>query len=139
MNPRSFLFHTVAAAVLLATSLTAQAGGYGHYGHSYGHGYGHSRAHIRYSGHGDIALGVFAGLLFGYAVLSHRDHYAHRHNRDYVGHAHQRRTTYQVQRVEDVCVKEDRYLTSVIIDGRAVEAWGIACLTPKGIWRRKRS
>jgi hypothetical protein len=128
MNPRSFLFHTVAAAVLLATSLTAQAGGYGH-----------SRTHFRYSGHGDIALGVFAGLLFGYTVLSHRGHYAHRHNRDYVGHTHQRRTTYQVQRVEDVCVKEDRYLTSVIIDGRAVEAWGIACLTPKGIWRRKRS
>ena len=152
MKLRSFLIHTIAATVLLAAGLPAQAGG-GHYGHGYGHGYGygyghgyghrygHGGAHVSYHGHGDVAVGVLAGLLFGYAVLSHRDHYAHDHHAHSYkrARAYKSSTSYRAERVEDVCVKEDRYLTSVIIDGQAVKAWGVACLTPEGIWRRKRS
>ena len=148
-----FLSSAATALALLVIAVPSAAGGYGHHGYygHYGYGghyrhhrYGHSGVHIGYHAHGggDVAVGVLAGVLLGYAILNHRrNHYA-----DYRPYRYQPRyrTTKQqpvkmatVRVVEDQCVQEDDYLTTVIIDGQAVEAWGVACQQPDGSWRRK--
>ena len=125
MRIRSGLVMVALPVMLLGVAQSTLAGGYEiHYGyHSYG---------------GEIVAGVLLGLLLGHGRASHH----HRHQqrvaqRVYHEPGPQRRRALVESHAEPQCVVEDDYLTTIVIDGRAVEGWGIACLKSDGTWRRE--
>lgn len=123
----------ILATVLLTTSGTAAyAYGYGyHHGYSdhYGHGY-HNGVSVH--GHGEVALGLLAGVLISYALLNHHDYRTHP--------PRQHRTTpiYRPPpQAAASCAQQREYHTTIVIDGEELPAWGIACRQPDGSWQRK--
>ena len=128
------LFLLVVAS--LATWSTVHASGYGyHHGYSdhYNHGY-HNHVHLGFHGHadGEIALGLLAGVLLGYALLNHHGHRARPDARPVTGQIYR-----PVPAADSSCLQEREYHTTIIIDGEAVPAWGIACLQTDGSWQRR--
>ncbi len=148
------------AAVLFVGGLApATAGGYGGYGHRghahhgghYGGYYGGSYHHYDDDDDAAVALGV--GILFG-ALLGHAfSQPSERHDYDAPAHYHRppARVPYAMEpRVvvsretasliapypEGSCLQAREYQTQVQIQGRAVGAYGIACLQADGSWRR---
>lgn len=144
------------AVVLSATVATgtAFAGGYygGHYRGYYG---GHKHhGHHKYDS-GDVGLALGFGLLFG-TVLGHAMSQP-RHDYSYAPRHYPppRRQGYYYEQYEQPgvvyrevvpyyraavprnrCLQEREYQTTVVIDGKEVEAYGTACLQADGSWRR---
>lgn len=147
------------AVVLLTFVAThvAVAGGYygGHY-RGYHGGYKH-HGHHKYDS-GDVGLALGLGLLFG-TVLGHamsqprhgyyyapRRYPPHRYHRRYYNEEYEQprvvyrevvpsyRAAMPASRLR--CLQEREYQTTVVIDGKEVEAYGTACLQPDGSWRR---
>ncbi len=118
----------ILGTVLLAISWNVHASGYGFY-----HGYGHHGAHFGFRGHadGELALGLLAGALIGYAIANHHG---------YLRHPPTRRGATQVSspppKVDSSCLQEREYHTKMVIDGEQIPAWGIACLQTDGSWTR---
>ncbi len=146
----------VLLAVVLSTFVTtniAAAGGYygGHY-RGYHGGY-NQHGHHQYDS-GDVGLALGFGLLFG-TVLGHAmsqpryDYYdaprrypPHRYHRHYYEYDQPRVVyrevvpSYRTTAPSSGCLQEREYQTTVVIDGKEVEAYGTACLQPDGSWRR---
>lgn len=144
------------AKVLLAVMFSTFVGtniafGGGYYGGHYG-GYKH-HGHHKYDS-GDVGLALGFGLLFG-TVLGHamsqpRDDYYYaprrypppRYQRHYYEYEQPRVVyrevvpSYRTTAPSSRCLQEREYQTTVVIDGKAVDAYGTACLQPDGSWRR---
>ncbi len=144
----------VAIASVFLVAGAAVAGGYGH---SRGHfAYKHYPSHRHHRHHnGDVGLALGLGVLFG-TVLGHALHEPHHPRYRYYPYdppprAYRRyryprryydyrppRVEYRVYRRSEAprCLQEREYQTTVIIDGREIEAYGTACLQADGSWRR---
>ena len=128
--------------LIVATGLVpsldgAQAYGY-HHNHGYHgangyHGYGHHGSHLGFHGYadGELALGLLAGALLTYAITSHHGDRNHQPPRPSAA-----RVSPPPAKVDSSCLQEREYHTIIVIDGKEVPAWGVACLQADGSWRR---
>ncbi len=144
---------TLATAVWLAASgvaAPAVAGGYNYHG-DHGHRYDGRGGYHRYHGHhnGDAAAALGVGLVFGVLLGSAiHDRYDSRYAEPVYyspppAYRPAPRVVYReapvitvAQRPAGACVQEREYQTRVTVNGRQVEAYGVACLQPDGTWRQ---
>lgn len=101
-----------------------------HYGrHHYGHG-GHGGYY--YDDDDDdekLLIGLVVGGILGYALNESQDNDVDVYDGYYERNAHQPNS-------HSTCLQEREYQTTVIVGGRAVDAYGTACLKPDGSWTR---
>ncbi len=139
----------VLATVLVGSS--ALAGGYEYgYRHYYGHHryYGH---HSYYSG-GDLFIGTMLGLTLGallapppprpvyiYRYREYPPTWDYREEHVYIPPAGNIQRGPYSARADmplkyDSCLQTREYTTTIVIEGRTVEAYGTKCLRPDGGW-----
>ncbi|HEC11649.1 MAG TPA: hypothetical protein ENI80_00085 [Acidiferrobacteraceae bacterium] len=108
---------------LVASGPTMAGGGHGGYG---GHHSGY------YGGHhgGDLAFGLVFGSVLGYAVANSNRTRSHGHASHAVEVAPQTRYSQR-----STCLQAREYQTKVIVGGKAVDAYGTACLQRDGSWQ----
>ncbi len=137
------------AIVLVGSS--ALAGGYGYgYKHYYGHRGHHSRHYNYYSG-GDLFFGTMLGFTLGALLVApppprpvyiYRDYPPTRVYREeyvYIPPArsiHRGSSTAKTGTLlrYDSCLQTREYTTTIVIEGRTVEAYGTKCLRPDRGW-----
>jgi surface antigen len=112
-------------------------GGGSHYRRHHGH---------RHDGDAGVALG--AGLIFGMLLGSAIENSYERRYREPAyygpppGYRPAPRVVYDepsvtiAQRPAGACLQEREYQTKVVVNGRKVDAYGIACLQPDGSWHQ---
>lgn len=153
----SFLSMSLAVAGLGVSMSEAQAGGRGH-----GHGHGHYRHHDHNNGAGvAAAIGLAAIVGIGLMAAHSNAEARRRESTTYVpaderygpaagygdeyGYENDYDAEYGPSAYDEAsyvpysdpnCRQTREYTTTVIIGGRAQEAYGTACLMPDGSWRR---
>ena len=152
------LFIATAVGLAVAGTAPAQAGGSHHGGY---HGWGHHGGYHRSHGHEGAALGtgLVFGVLLGSALASQDRHERpvyHRRPRPayyydpYAGPSYDHgdgavvyrplpprpAPAFIARRPAGPCLQAREYQTHVTINGREVDAYGIACLQPDGSWRQ---
>lgn len=100
-----------------------------HYGHNYGHG-GYGASYYRDDDDDEkLLIGLVVGGILGYALNESQDNDVDVYDGYYERNAHQPNS-------HSTCLQEREYQTTVIVGGRAVDAYGTACLQPDGSWTR---
>jgi len=152
---KTFKRSALAAILCVTTAVTAlpaaAGGAYSYSGHHVRdagrHGGGeYYRHHGRHHGDDGVALGagLIFGLLLGSAIESS---YERRYQEPaYYGPPPGYRPVPQAvyseppitvaERPAGACLQEREYQTKVIVNGRKVDAYGVACLQPDGSWHQ---
>jgi hypothetical protein len=110
---------------------------YGHRNYGYG-GYG-GRYYDDDDDDEKLLIGLVVGGILGYALNASQDNDADDYDSYYDRNAYQPNsyssgTTYLNS--DATCLQEREYQTTIIVGGRAVDAYGTACLQPDGSWAR---
>jgi hypothetical protein len=140
----------VVLSAFIATNIATAGGYYGGHYRGYHGGY-NDHGHHKYDS-GDVGLALGFGLLFGtvlghamseprhdyyYAPRVYRPHRHHYHEYDQPRVVYREVVpSYRTTTPSSRCLQEREYQTTVVIDGKEVEAYGTACLQPDGSWRR---
>lgn len=134
------------------SSKYGRSGKYGHSGQYKGYpghgGYGYKRSYSSkyvtkyyYDDDNDgenLLIGLLVGGLVGYAIGDSRQEEApvvYYPPASPVSRQGYTTTPYQYDGGEGGCLQEREYQNKVIIGGKAVDAYGTACLQPDGSWR----
>jgi hypothetical protein len=107
---------------------------YKHYGKHYGrHNYGHGGYGGYYYNDDDddekLLIGLVVGGILGYALNESQSNDVDEYDSYYQPNSYQGSSN-------ATCLQEREYQTTVIVGGRAVDAYGTACLQPDGSWTR---
>jgi len=138
---------------LLATVLVGSPALAGRYGYGYNHYYGHHRyySHHNYYSGGDLFIGTMIGFTLGalltappppQPVYIYREYPPARVYREeyvYIPPArsiHRKPSSAKTGTLlrYDSCLQTREYTTTIVIEGRTVEAYGTKCLLPDGGW-----
>ena len=144
---------TIMTIFLLATLLIGSSALAGGYGYGYRHYNGHNRHygnHGYYSG-GDLFIGTMLGFTLGalfaappppqpvYIYREYPPTRAYREEYVYIpptGNIHREHSSARTNTSlkYDSCLQTREYTTTIVIEGRTVEAYGTKCLRPDGGW-----
>ncbi len=146
---------TVTAIFILAVVIVSTPAFAGRYGYHYKHHFGHHRYYHRpyYSYHGsDVFIGTMIGFTLGALFWSspppppvyiyraypktivYREKYIYESQRNGMRSDAFPTRTRRSSTVTS-CLQTREYTTTMVIEGRTVEAYGTRCLQPDGSWR----